>query len=280
MDNLSTFTDLQQTDVFSLFTEFPITNTSTPVGIVWMTKDYSIFKLHEDNRVLVERQLKKLRESMSLMGWLPGSYVVIYPDGRVIEGYHRVTIARETNTPIYYIIIKDFIKNHVSLLNQGKEPWKITDHLNTHANNGNLNYIILRDFIKNHSELTPSLCLRICKNTDEATETKTFGDGYYEIKDMELAELWVEQLKKLRKYFLNRSGNPEKPTTKINSAFVRGFLYVAKQKDFSFERLYNNIIQQYPNGIYRMGLSEAQKLFTKIYNGGSRTENIKWKKKS
>lgn len=257
----------EEINIFSLLEEFPITKTSIPVGIVWMTTDYSFFKHHEDNREFVERQLKKLRKSMEEIGWLPGSYVVIYPDGRVIEGHHRVAVAQETNTPIYYIVIKEIIENHVSLLNRGKESWKLTDHLNTYANRGNMNYILLREFIKRHPEISENNCLRICKNTDQSATGKEVGNGLYKVKNMAVAELWCQQLKKLRKYFLNRKGIPEKPTTKINAAFVRGFLHIAQEKGFSFKRFYSNIEEHFPNGIPRQdGVPGAIDLFTRIYN--------------
>ena len=63
------------------------------VGEIFETKDYSIFKFREDNRLINANHVKKLAERMKENGWLSTSVVTINGNGDVIDGQHRVKAA-------------------------------------------------------------------------------------------------------------------------------------------------------------------------------------------
>lgn len=245
----------------------PIAKTSELVAPVLRTKDYGIFKRHIENRRVVRRQLERLKKSMKKIGWLPGSYVIIYPDGRVIEGHHRVLVAQETDNWVYFIIVNEEIENHVSLLNKDKEPWKPIDYIETYAKRNNQDYILLLDFIDDYPEISASNCMRFCLNSENSTTSKVFENGLYKVKDMTVARKWAEQLKQLRPFLLLRDATPEKEDTQINSSFVRAFLHMAQKEDFVFEKFMAKLQKKYPKGVVRQdGLPKSIELFEKIYN--------------
>ena len=60
------------------------------VGEIFETKDYSIFKFRDDNRLVNANHVKKLANRMKERGWLSSSVVTLNGSGEVIDGQHRV----------------------------------------------------------------------------------------------------------------------------------------------------------------------------------------------
>ena len=58
------------------------------VGEIFETKDYSIFKFREDNRLVNQNHVKKLANRMKEKGWLSSSVVTLNGSGEVIDGQH------------------------------------------------------------------------------------------------------------------------------------------------------------------------------------------------
>ena len=257
-------TPTEEIDIFKLVEKFPITKTSEPTTLVWKTKDYSIFKPHLDNRDIVEKQIKKLKISMEEYGWIPGSYVIILPDGRMLDGHHRVDVAKESNNYVYYIVVDETCENHVSMLNTNKEPWRPINYIKTYAKRGNENYKQLVNFIQEFPEISPSNCMRICTNTDCSVSGKTVENELFEIKDINKARLWGAQLRMLRPYLRDRKDQPE-TSQFMNSSFVRAFLYIAKQENFDFVKLHNNI-KQVGHFEREDGLPRTKEILIQIYN--------------
>ena len=69
------------------------------VGEIFETKDYSIFKFRDDNRVINNNHVKKLANRMKEHGWLASSVVTINGSGDVIDGQHRVKGAMSVGCP-------------------------------------------------------------------------------------------------------------------------------------------------------------------------------------
>ena len=59
------------------------------VGEIFETKDYSIFKFRDDNRLVNTNHVKKLANRMKEKGWLSSSVVTLNGSGEVIDGQQR-----------------------------------------------------------------------------------------------------------------------------------------------------------------------------------------------
>jgi len=55
------------------------------VGEIFETKDYSMFKFREDNRLVNTNHVKKLANRMKEKGWLASSVVTLNGSGEVID---------------------------------------------------------------------------------------------------------------------------------------------------------------------------------------------------
>jgi hypothetical protein len=103
---------------------------------VCFTKDYSIFKFLKENRMINDRNKKKIMRSIVVNGNLL-SIVIINEKGEIIDGQHRVKIKMELEmhlpieqrTGIYYIVCKGYGIKQVQTYNDAQKRWDGLDFL-------------------------------------------------------------------------------------------------------------------------------------------------------
>lgn len=113
------------------------------------TSDYSQFQLMEQNRdvSMENRKAKNLAKSMQQHGWLNAFPLMAKKrKGKliVIDGQHRLAIAREYGIPVKYVI--EDVEVDVAQLNDTSHAWTITDFVNRYAKEGHKEYIDLIEF--------------------------------------------------------------------------------------------------------------------------------------
>lgn len=124
---------------------------------VCFTKDYSIFKFLKENRMINDRNKKKIMRSMVVNGNLL-SIVIINEKGEIIDGQHRVKIKMELEmhlpieqrTGIYYIVCKGYGIKQVQTYNDAQKRWDGLDFLHSYCQQSNENYIKFAEFMKRY----------------------------------------------------------------------------------------------------------------------------------
>ena len=118
-----------------------------------VTKDYSVFELHECNRPLHEKP--DLAKSMAEHGFMPSSPLqcVHSANGKlkVIRGHHRLHYAKRLKIPVWYII--DDSVTDIFALEGGYQQWSVKDFAEARAKAGDKDCKALLEFTKQH-ELT------------------------------------------------------------------------------------------------------------------------------
>jgi hypothetical protein len=75
-------------------------------GRLYKTEDYSMFDMHEHNRVIHEDPI--LLQSMMKNGFLPSSPAHVCQNGgdkfKVMRGHHRIHYAKRLKLPVYFIV--------------------------------------------------------------------------------------------------------------------------------------------------------------------------------
>lgn len=125
------------------------------------TKDYSLFKLRNDNREhgINKTHLDYLIEKIKLRNLLDLNPIIVNEDFEVINGQHRLEAAKRLNLPIYYRVIEKCSAKDIIDLNFSKS-WTMSDYLHFYCENNYEEYIKLKEFIYK-SRLTLKVALNL-----------------------------------------------------------------------------------------------------------------------
>jgi hypothetical protein len=154
------------------------------------TTKYDMFTLMEENRDvdLNHPKTKKLSRLMVEYGWLDSYPLMAIKKGGkliVIDGQHRLQIAREFGIPVKYVVESEV--PDVAELNSTAKTWTVEDYVRRFQKRGLPDYVQLVEFYESNP-IPITMCAAILANTS------TFGnvsvkikEGRYEIKRMALA---------------------------------------------------------------------------------------------
>lgn len=127
---------------------------------VYFTTNYTIFKAIKGNRLLNESKINRIitdiKSGLDMLKYYP---IVVDENMNVIDGQHRLFIAKKLKVNVYYIISKKINLNEIAKVNSNTEKWNNEDFINCYIVNGSKDYQILRDFKEQY--LFP---LSVCQN--------------------------------------------------------------------------------------------------------------------
>lgn len=115
-----------------------------------VTKNYSLFEMHELNRPLHDDP--RLLASMQKSGFMPSSPIQCVRNGhgtlKVVRGHHRLTYAKRLGLPVWFVI--DDSKVDIFDLEGGRQAWTGSDFLRARAAGGHADCERLVEFQKKH----------------------------------------------------------------------------------------------------------------------------------
>lgn len=114
------------------------------------TTDYNQFKLVKGNRNLNDSNLKMIMRSVLEMNLLAQNPIQVNENMEIIDGQHRLEVAKRLQVPIYYIVVDGGSLKDVIRLNAHRKSWSSDDYTNSYIKLGNNNYQILKDFMKQY----------------------------------------------------------------------------------------------------------------------------------
>ncbi len=203
------------------------------VGEIFETKDYSIFKFRDDNRVIRPNHVKKLASKMKNRGWLPASVVTINGSGDVIDGQHRVKAAIETGTPVRYKVVKGAGIDEMTEMNTLQVNWSPFDHLHKFVVRGVPSYITFDKFVKEFPMFKYTEIAMFLNNNQSSIQRDTFENGQWEVRSVSKAREWANNILQLKEYgekFFNRA------------IFVRAMIKVMSNKpEFVFDEFIHKV---------------------------------------
>ncbi len=203
------------------------------VGEIFETKDYSIFKFRDDNRVIRPNHVKKLASKMRNRGWLPASVVTINGSGDVIDGQHRVKAAIETGTPVRYKVVRGAGIDEMTEMNTLQVNWSPFDHLHKFVVRGVPSYITFDKFVKEFPMFKYTEIAMFLNNNQSSIQRDTFENGQWEVRSVSKAREWANNILQLKEYgekFFNRA------------IFVRAMIKVMSNKpEFVFDEFIHKV---------------------------------------
>jgi len=136
-------------------------------GSMQKTKDYSMFKILNENRQINKLHINKLICSLKEDNDLHLNPIIVSSDFEVIDGQHRLQAAKELGLEIYYVIDENFSPYKIITLNTTQKKWGAVDYLNFWKTQGREDYINLEKFKEDIEFSLPCLINWIGKDTGE-----------------------------------------------------------------------------------------------------------------
>jgi hypothetical protein len=121
------------------------------MATILKTTDYSIFKKHESNRDLNPSNLKRIMQSVKSQNLLQFRPILVDKEMKVIDGQHRLQVAKDLGIEIYYHINKSSDHEDIVFLNAYQKQWEMKDFINYYISLGNKQYRAFEEYAKSKS---------------------------------------------------------------------------------------------------------------------------------
>lgn len=117
---------------------------------IYKTKNYTQFWLIKGNRKITQNHLKDLTLSIMSNNLLDYNPIVVTEDKGIIDGQHRLEVARNNRLSLSYIIAPGANIDQVRQLNRYNKRWNGYDFIYSYATLGNKEYQWLLSFMEAH----------------------------------------------------------------------------------------------------------------------------------
>lgn len=244
---------------------------SQEVNKVYKTNDLSVFNQIKGNRPPNPQHIRRLCDSIKTHGILQNP-IIVNEKFDVIDGQHRLLAAREANSSVYYIVVKDYGLKEVHTLNLNQKNWTKKEFMEGYADMGIEPYLKLRNFVRKNKEFNISDCIAMCNNNLSSSSSmisqkyrkgepvynskEIFEEGTWKGRDFDLAQENADKLKMIKPFY---SGYKR-------SVFIAAILGLLKNDNFDFFEFLNKLKTQ-PNKMDDCtNVSQYRLLIEDIYN--------------
>lgn len=125
--------------------------------------------------------------------------IIVNKKWEVIDGQHRLEVAKNNNLDIYFVVVQDADLDEVHLLNANNRSWVMKDYLDSYIAKGKQNYIALKEFSDTYNlPLSVSMTL-LTKQVSHARGDliRDFKNGDFKITDYEWGSDIADKLAEL-----------------------------------------------------------------------------------
>lgn len=197
------------------------------------TTDYKIFKVIQGNRDLYPNHIEKLRAAIKQKNLLPYIPLLLNEHMQVIDGQHRLEVAKLEELPVTYVIIPGLRLEDVMSLNVHSKSWTMIDFIDAWIKAGRPDYQVLKDIAARYTVATsvvgnllmmgPSVALGGGRTND------AIHDGTFIVRHLEFTKLVLDQINDLVQYC---DFNPKK-----NRILIKAIAKLDVIDDFDFATL-------------------------------------------
>lgn len=168
--------------------------------LIHKTEEYDLFKQLEGNRPLNKGLIRSLHESIENDGnYLQYNPILVNEDMEVIDGQHRLKVAKELEKPIYYIVAEGFRLKQAQILNSRKRDWKAADYLHALLAQGDRDAQILNDFMQEY-KMSIAICVKLLGKSFTQVPMKRFREGTFTVVDIAWAQNAAGLLSTIREH--------------------------------------------------------------------------------
>lgn len=232
--------------------------------IIEKTKNYEIFNKMSGNRPIDKSHLKKLRASIQKENALEIHPIIVNEDMCVIDGQHRLQVAKELGLDVYYVKSDTISDDHLQESNANQKSWEIENFIDLFAiRKKNQDYIRLKEIMK-ATGLRPkaTLCF-VLGNVNPVlidfikSGKFKFPSGYDEI-------ISVDFFIDFKKYIEDKKIKPVSMFT--THVFTKAFRWLSKTTGFNKETFFKKLDIRWFDLRPQRSSEDWYKLLISIYN--------------
>ena len=164
---------------------------------VGTTKDYSVFKYFDRNRVISKNHVEELRKDMKQRGQL--ERVIVNEKWYVIDGQHRIEARKLDKQPVDFRIKRGASIVDVTAINNSAKIWNNAAWLRNYSHEEHANnrpYRQYAEFKREHG-FTESICMALLSEDFHDYGRKAFKKGDFKVKNLERATENARQIAEL-----------------------------------------------------------------------------------
>lgn len=227
-----------------------VTNVRMEVNV---TKDYDQFIVINGNRTKNQAHINRLLASFSAKPLI--SVIIVNEKMEVIDGQHRLEVARQLELPVHFIVIPGYGLDEIHILNANQRNWNADDFLDGYCSKGLEHYLAYRDF-KSEFGFGHNETRTLLTGSSHSGHNTSFYEGRFEITDLDRAYKWAEMIRSIAIYY---SGWKRR-------SFVNALITLFKREQFSFDRFVLKLKAQ-PTGLKDcVDVAQYIELIEQIYN--------------
>jgi hypothetical protein len=241
------------------------------------TTNYGLFKVVKGNRQLNKGHLNNLSVSIMQNNLLEFNPIIVNKKMEVIDGQHRLEVAKRNGLPIYYVVSEKSNISDVQVLNAAQKTWTMQDYIDSFIAKGNQNYEILDLFIKTY-ELPTSTSLSLLAGHNGGREHSTmqkFKRGEFIVTSVKSAEEYANKINDLREFCETGVGT--------SAYFIRASINISKKNVDNPLFSHNQLVKKFAvwanisnKKITRLGSEKDYlRLFEEVYNFKSKAEYVR-----
>jgi hypothetical protein len=230
-------------------------------NIIYVTKDYSIFKTVKGNRAIDKAHVAKLKKEIQKKDLdLP---IYVNEHDEVVDGQHTLQARKELNKPIRYI--RGAFENEfdVATMNANRKNWSNKDYLEFHIQNGKKEYSIIKSLMRQYAISLESVLILSSGNYSVLRSVRSdFKSGKYKIEALQRCNEIGSDLMYMKNHY----------NIRITRAFVTAYAIVKEHPSFRWDRFKTALKSKSAMLLRGTNTEDFITVFEKIYNSGSRTK--------
>jgi hypothetical protein len=129
--------------------------------------------------------------------------IIVNEKYEIIDGQHRFEVIQELQLPLHYIICSGYGLAEVHILNANSKTWNADDYLDGYCKLGYKDYLIYADYKKKYG-IGHNECMNLLNNSGamNGNYAKDFYEGTFKVKNLILAESYMERILMIEPYYL------------------------------------------------------------------------------
>lgn len=228
------------------------------------TTDYSIFKTIDGNRPIDWRHVERLANKIKQKNLLHLEPILVNSSLGVIDGQHRLEVAKQLIVPIFYNIDDAVTKEDIATLNSNKLNWTIMDFINFYLVEGKPGFDILTNFMIENPLIPIRMVLKLLAPTNTKNTIQLIKDGVLDVSQIEFGNRVAEGLKQYAEH--------------IKFAYDRDFVLAVinchRIEGYDHARMMSKVEAQ-PRSVVRcISAKQYSEMLAEIYNFKSKWNNI------
>ena len=230
---------------------------------IYTTTDYGQFVFRSANRTVDEKHVKRLEKLMQENGW-KGKPIEVSEDkkGKLVieDGQHRYTAAKNTKTPIKYMVVPAKTIYEISIENNANKGWKMNDYIDAYSDGGMMSYKRLKQLKTEFPNLPIDTILRTIN--ENAVRKEILAKGQIRFSD-EQFYLARENLKTIEMFYESMV----KFKIKTKAVYTRNLVRIMKAGLIDGDRLMDKM-DKYGNMLLPKAVTDKQAAeeLEKLYN--------------